>query len=242
MPSLANTLRMCHSTVRVLMNSSAAISALVRPSRASRMMCFSYGVSWLWVSTSRLRAFSPVASSSRRAFGEDLGADVREEAVGGVELMAGVGAAVLPAQPFAVEQVGVGQFGPQWCAAQPLDRPGVALLGLRAFADQRPRPRFQAFAQSEPSSAVADSRSSASLAVPEHRRGPVGQMDGESLPAGLRVLNDRRVERFRFRRPATVRREPQIAGGRLLDPGHLLTTALSATSDAAVPKSPHRGR
>lgn len=28
MPSLANTLRMCHSTVRVLMNSSAAISAL----------------------------------------------------------------------------------------------------------------------------------------------------------------------------------------------------------------------
>jgi hypothetical protein len=47
MPSLANTLRKCHSTVRVLMKSSAAISRLLRPSRASRMMCSSCGVSWL---------------------------------------------------------------------------------------------------------------------------------------------------------------------------------------------------
>jgi integrase/recombinase XerD len=36
-----------HSTVRVLWKSSAAISGLVRPSRASRTMCSSCGVSWL---------------------------------------------------------------------------------------------------------------------------------------------------------------------------------------------------
>ena len=47
MPSLANTFLRCHSTVRALMNSSAAISGLVRPSRASRTMCSSCGVSWL---------------------------------------------------------------------------------------------------------------------------------------------------------------------------------------------------
>ena len=42
------------------------------------------------------------------AFGEGLCADVREKAVGGVELPAGVEAAVLPAQPFAIEEVGAG--------------------------------------------------------------------------------------------------------------------------------------
>jgi hypothetical protein len=36
MPSLVNTLRRCHSTVRGLRNSWAPISGLVRPSRASR--------------------------------------------------------------------------------------------------------------------------------------------------------------------------------------------------------------
>ena len=67
MPSLAKTLRRCHSTVRALMNSSAAISGLVRPSRASRAMCFSCGVSSVQVLTCRLRTVPPVASSSLRA-------------------------------------------------------------------------------------------------------------------------------------------------------------------------------
>jgi len=49
------------------MYSSVPISGLVRPSRASLAICFSWGVSSSRVSSRRLRTFSPVASSSRRA-------------------------------------------------------------------------------------------------------------------------------------------------------------------------------
>src|SRR5438105_14212005 len=49
------------------MYSSAPISGFVRPSRASRAMYSSWGVSSSRVSSRRLRTFSPVASSSRRA-------------------------------------------------------------------------------------------------------------------------------------------------------------------------------
>ena len=72
-----------------------------------------------------------------RALGEGVGADRVEQVVGGAQLVAGVEPAVLPAEPLTVEQVSPGQVGPQLGAAQPLDRLGVALLGLPAFADQR---------------------------------------------------------------------------------------------------------
>jgi shikimate dehydrogenase len=67
MPSLANTLRRCHSTVRGLRNSWVLISEFDSPSRASRAICTSCAVSSPVVWTFRLRTFSPVASSSRRA-------------------------------------------------------------------------------------------------------------------------------------------------------------------------------
>ena len=63
MPSLANTLRRCHSTVRVDRNSWAPISGLVRPSAASRAMDASCAVSVPDVSTALLRTVSPVAAS-----------------------------------------------------------------------------------------------------------------------------------------------------------------------------------
>ena len=44
MPSLPNTLRRCHSTVRELMNSCAPISGLVSPQAASRAICASCAV------------------------------------------------------------------------------------------------------------------------------------------------------------------------------------------------------
>ena len=66
-PSLPYTLARCHSTVRVLRNSCAPISTLVRPPAARPAMCASCSVSSLAVWTVRLRTESPVASSSRRA-------------------------------------------------------------------------------------------------------------------------------------------------------------------------------
>jgi hypothetical protein len=53
--------------VRRLRNSWAPISRLVPPSPTSRMICSSWGVSWLRVEGSRLRAVSPVARSSAPA-------------------------------------------------------------------------------------------------------------------------------------------------------------------------------
>ena len=67
MPSLVNTLRRCHSTVRADRNSWAPISVLVRPSTASRAMRASCSVSSTDAAAARLRTVSPVASSSRRA-------------------------------------------------------------------------------------------------------------------------------------------------------------------------------
>jgi hypothetical protein len=66
-PSLANTLRRCHSTVRGLRNRRAPTSGLDSPSRASRSICSSWGVSWSRVSSMRRRLFAPVAASFRRA-------------------------------------------------------------------------------------------------------------------------------------------------------------------------------
>ena len=65
MPSLVNTLRRCHSTVRALRNSCAPISGFDRPSRASRAICSSCGVSSSRVSTRALRAPSRPWRSAR---------------------------------------------------------------------------------------------------------------------------------------------------------------------------------
>jgi transposase len=75
MPSLVNTLRRCHSTVRALMNSWPLISGFDRPSRASRAICSACGVSSSRVSALRLRTFSPVrlmagARAAVRALGK----------------------------------------------------------------------------------------------------------------------------------------------------------------------------
>ena len=79
-----------------------------------------------------------------RSLGEGVGTDFGEQVVGGVQLVAGVEPPVLATEPLAVEQAGPGTLGPQRCSAQPLDRLGVALLGLLAFANQRSRARLQA--------------------------------------------------------------------------------------------------
>ena len=57
--------------------------------------------------------------------------------MGGPELFPGVDAAVLAAQPFAVQQVRAGQFRAEPGAAEPFDRLPVEVLRRLALADQR---------------------------------------------------------------------------------------------------------
>src|SRR5216683_3714438 len=66
-PSLRKTLTRWYSTVLALTKSCAAISWFLRPCAARRATWASRGVSCDCVSTLRLRARSPVASSSPRA-------------------------------------------------------------------------------------------------------------------------------------------------------------------------------
>jgi len=58
--------------------------------------------------------------------------------VRGSQLGAGVGAAALTAQPFAVKQVGAGQLRAKLGAAQPVDRFAIAGFGGLALTGQRP--------------------------------------------------------------------------------------------------------
>jgi hypothetical protein len=62
--------------------------------------------------------------------------------VSGPQLHAGVHPAVLAAQPFAVEQVGAGEFRAELGAAQPVDPFAVAALGNFALAEQRAAARL----------------------------------------------------------------------------------------------------
>jgi hypothetical protein len=81
------------------------------------------------------------------------------------ELLAGVDASALPAQPLAIEQLRPRELGTQLGAAQPIDRFPVELVGGGAVAEQRPGACLDPSAQSVPLGwVVAASRLSASRA------------------------------------------------------------------------------
>ncbi len=107
--------------MRELMNSRAPISGLDRPSRASRATWASWAVSSTVASTVRLRAVSPVASSSRRARSANAPIPIASSMLWAVRSCSRVGAAALAAQPFPVEQVRTGQLRADLGPAQALD-------------------------------------------------------------------------------------------------------------------------
>jgi hypothetical protein len=117
------------------MNSRAPISELDRPSRASRAMWVSWGGQ---VGGGLDGAFTGgLAGGGQLAagpVGERFDAHRGQHGVGGAQLLAGVGAAALPAQPFAVEEVGAGQLGAG--LVQVRDRVAVELFGGAALAEQ----------------------------------------------------------------------------------------------------------
>ena len=115
MPSLVKILRRCHSTVRADRNSWAPISGLVRPSRASRAMSASCGVSVVIGVSTRALAHRLAGGDQlpARALGERRHADRGEHVVGGTQLLARMDAPAFAAQPLPVEQVRAGQLRTQ---------------------------------------------------------------------------------------------------------------------------------
>ena len=174
----ANTLRRCHSTVRGLRNSRAPISGLDSPSRASCAIWRSCAVSSSRVSTVRLRTFSPVASSSLRARSAKASMPiVANMVVRGAQLRARVDAAILAAQPLAVEQVGAGELGTQPGAAQPLDRLAVEALGGSPSLSRARERASMPSAQSLRATAVAAARRSSACARQLRLVAPGGGFD-----------------------------------------------------------------
>jgi hypothetical protein len=74
--------------------------------------------------------------------GEPLHAHRAVQLLGDAQLLAGVPAPTLAAQPFAVEQMGAGERHTDVGAAEPLDRFAIQLFGGRAVAQQRSRARL----------------------------------------------------------------------------------------------------
>ena len=143
MPSLANTLRRCHSTVpggQEQLGADLRVGPSVhREPGDGRFLRGEAGARLDRVPADRLAGRRQLAPG---AFGERLGADRGEHLVGGPQLLASVGAPVLAAQPLAVEQVRAGQFGPERSTAEPVDRLAVEALGGPALAQQRARARL----------------------------------------------------------------------------------------------------
>ncbi|MGH3224270.1 MAG: ATP-binding protein, partial [Streptosporangiaceae bacterium] len=76
--------------------------------------------------------------------GESFHSHLVQHAVGGAQLLPGLRAAALAAQPFAVEQVGAGKLRAKLGAAQPVDRLPVQAVGGLALAHQRAGARLEA--------------------------------------------------------------------------------------------------
>ena len=106
------------------------ISGFDSPSRASRAICRSCAVSSSRVSGGPLaHRLTRRQQLLARAFGECLHADRCELVVGGAELGARVGPAMLAAQPFAVEQMRARQVHAHLASSEAVERLAIVPLG-----------------------------------------------------------------------------------------------------------------
>ena len=144
-PSLPKTLCRCHSTVRGLRNNWAPICALVSPSRASRAICSSCGVSSSRRSSGRLRGFAPAATSSPRA----------RSANASIPISANISSAARSRSRASLRRPSRRSHSPytRWLRAssgrrrvrlEPLDRLAIRRFGCVAVGEQRPRTRLDA--------------------------------------------------------------------------------------------------
>ena len=130
MPSLVKTFRRCHSTVRGLRKSCAAISGLVQPFAGEPgdvVLLRGQLVAGLDGAAAHLL---PGRHSSWRARSANPWMPMDDEhLVGRAELLAGVDAPLLPPQPLAVEEVGASQLRPERGAGEAIDRLRGTRLG-----------------------------------------------------------------------------------------------------------------
>ena len=159
-------------------------------------MCSSCGVSSARVSSRRLRTCSPVASSSRRPGSANASAPIaREDVVGRAQLLTSIDPAALASQPLAVQQVSVGEVGPQPRATQAFDRLAMERLGCVPLDQQRSRPGFEPERPIRVARfAVATNRSYASSAMsrlpaPDGRLDQLDERPGRDVQPGC-VVDD----------------------------------------------------
>jgi hypothetical protein len=138
MPSFTNTFRRCHSTVRGLRKSCAPISGVRQAvAREPGDLFLLRGELIARVVAALSHVLAGGDQLAARTLGERLHPDADEHVVSRTQLVAGVEAASLAAQPLPVQQVRAGKLRAQPGAAQPLDRLAVEGVGRRTDAEQR---------------------------------------------------------------------------------------------------------
>ena len=141
-PSFPNTLPRCHSTVRGLRNSWAPIFRVRLPAGGqSRDLRFLRGQLVERLDRALAHCLAGGQQLAVGALGERLQAHVREHRVSDSQLLAGVDAAMLAPQPFAVQEMRAGQRRAGLDVRQPLDRVPVEPLGGFPLGQHRRRAR-----------------------------------------------------------------------------------------------------
>ena len=117
--------------------------AVAAPRAARRATSASWGVRWSRVSTVRLRACSPVASSSTRARSANASIpNSAEHLVSQPQFDPGVNTPAFTSQPLTVQQVRAGEVEPEARRLQVFDGLAIQGFGRIARAHERSRSRF----------------------------------------------------------------------------------------------------
>ena len=234
-PSFANTLRRCHSTVRGLRKSRAPISGFESPSRASWAICCSWAVSSSRDSTRPLaHLLARRDELAPGSLGERLHPDRGEHVVGGPELRASVDAPVARgaatprtaggcARAPGAAACGRGARSPLGRArSAPPRRRGARWNGRVSPAPSRSAPR------PSPRRCARERAARARLVAPrggleQLGRGPHGDEQLRRVLAGLArgrqrlVVPPEAVQQHRPRPVPVLHRRPLAAGRGLLD-------------------------